>query len=564
MKKIYTLVAAVLTTVAMSAQTFYTPAVYKGAFPITDGTNGTTSNNWTAGWCNWDPENKVYPAPTMTVSADITANTTWSNTNTYQLVGNISVKNGAVLTVQAGTVIKGDINSKSCLIITAGSKIIAQGTQTQPIVFTSDEAVGTRAGGDWGGLIILGNGITNTACGTCTTNPNTNYIEGFTSTFPEILYGGNTNTDSSGVLSFVRIEFAGVALSATPNSEINGLTMGGVGSKTKIDHIQVSFSGDDSFEWFGGAVDAKYLVAFRGLDDDFDTDFGYAGRIQFGLALRDKDLSDAAGDSNGFESDNFSPGSGRTPITKAVFDHMTIVGPKRDGSTTLPVGEKFERGAYIRRNSAISVCNSIFVGWEKGLGIKDADTYNNFGATSLDSAAFFNNNELVVCNAYTQTSSGFGSNAFYAGIWGANDSTHTVSQISWVNAFPTNLNDTSLDFRLSSSSSVAATGASFTNSRFAGQVLSVKNNYSTAEAVTLYPNPAQSVTTLSFHTDASMIMNIAVYDITGKMVSIIKNDETISAGQQTITISTEKLSSGVYLVSLNADSFNKVVKLIVE
>lgn len=550
---------ASIIALGLSAQGFYTGVTYKGAFPVTDGLSGTSSNNWTAGWCNWDPENKVYPAATMTVSADITSNTTWTSANTYELSGIISVKNGATLTIQPGTVIYGD----SALIISAGAKINAQGTQTQPIVFTSKQSVGNRAPGDWGGLIILGNGITNTACGTCSTSPNTNYIEGFASTFPEILYGGNNNADSSGVLSYVRIEFAGVKLSSTNNSEINGLTMGGVGSKTKIDHIQVSFCGDDGFEWFGGAVDAKYLVSFRTLDDDFDTDFGHSGRVQFGLAVRDKDISDTGNDSNGFESDNFNPGTTRTPITKTVFSNMTIIGPKRDGTATLPGGEAFERGVYIRRNSGISICNSIVVGWEKGLGIKDSETYNNFGASSLDSAAFFNNNELVACGIYTQQTSGFGSASFYSSIWTSNDSTKTVSQIGWVNAFPTNLNDTTVDFRLNSSSAVA-TGAGFSNARFAGQIIGIENLIPTAEGVALYPNPAQNKTTLIFSLNNTVSVNINVYDITGKTVKIIKNNEAMSPGNHVITIPTAELSSGIYLVNINSESFNKVVKLVVE
>ena len=321
MKKIYTLAALALLSISTSAQTaFWTATSYKGAFPVTDGLTGTTSNDWTAGWANWDPQITPYPAATTTISANITTNTTWTSGNTYLLVGNISVTPGKTLTIQPGTVIRGDKASKACLIITKGAKINAQGTVTNPIVFTSNE--NSRNPADWGGIVILGNGIINTPCSTCPTSPNSNFIEGFATQLPETAYGGNNNTESSGTMSYCRIEFAGVALSTTPNSELNGLTMGGVGSGTKIDHIQVSFGGDDAFEWFGGAVDAKYLIAFRGLDDDFDTDYGYAGRIQFGLVVRDKDISDAAGDSNGFESDN-SGGTGlnRLPITKTIFSN---------------------------------------------------------------------------------------------------------------------------------------------------------------------------------------------------------------------------------------------------
>ena len=357
MKKIYTLAAAALLSATAVAQSpFWTSTSYKGAFPITDGITGTTSNDWTAGWANFDPQITVYPATTQTISGSITSQT-WSPSNTYLLTGTVAVASGNTLTILPGTVIRGDKNTKACLIITKGAQINAQGTVTSPIVFTSNET--SRNPADWGGVVLLGNGIINTACSTCPTSPNTNNIEGFATVFPEIAYGGNNNAESSGTMSYCRIEFAGVALSTTANSELNSLTMGGVGSGTKIDHIQVSFGGDDGFEWFGGAVDAKYLISFRTLDDDFDTDYGHAGRVQFGLIVRDKDISDVAGDSNGFESDN-SGGTGlnRLPITKTIFSNITSIGPKRDGTVALPVGEKFERAIFTRRNRAKSASKS--------------------------------------------------------------------------------------------------------------------------------------------------------------------------------------------------------------
>ena len=176
-------------------------------------------------------------------------------------------------------------------IITRGSKIHAQGTAQAPIVFTSAEADVDRAPGDWGGVLILGNGIINQPGGVAS-------VEGLAVT-SDTEYGGNDNSDSSGVFSYCRIEFSGIALQ--PNKETNGLTLAAVGNRTKLDHIQISFSGDDGIEWFGGHNNSKYLISFRSLDDDFDIDFGAKGNVQFGLVVRDADLSDAAGDSNGFE-----------------------------------------------------------------------------------------------------------------------------------------------------------------------------------------------------------------------------------------------------------------------
>jgi hypothetical protein len=569
MKKIYTLAALVLLSMSTTAQNaFWTGTTYKGAFPVTDGATGTTSNNWAAGWTNWDPENTTYPTPTATISANITTNTTWTSGNTYLLVGNIAVTPGNTLTIQPGTVIRGDKTSKACLIITAGAKIDAQGTVTQPIVFTSNEnpSGNGRAPADWGGVVLLGNGVINTACATCATAPNKNYIEGFATAFPEILYGGNDNTESSGKMSYVRIEFAGVALSATPNSELNSLTMGGVGSGTQLDHIQASFGGDDAFEWFGGAVNAKYLIAFRGLDDDFDTDFGYSGRVQFGLIVRDKDISDGAGDSNGFESDNFNPGIGRTPITKAVFSNITCVGPKRDGSTTLPAGEKFERAIFTRRNTAISVHNSIFVGWEKGWHVSGSSTFDNYNATTSPDSMGVVRSCIIANNLFPHFvfDAGGATAAWYNTYAGAHaiDTVSTVSQIGFVNAFPTNLEDNS-DFRLTAAS-VAASGADFSGTQFSGGFVGINETSKVIEnSFNVFPNPAGNQTTLAFSLVEKNNVTVAIYDVLGHLISTEVQNSAFDKGNNTISLNTSALSNGIYYISLDVNGAKETKKLII-
>jgi hypothetical protein len=139
-----------------------------------------------------------------------------------------------------------------------------------------------------------------------------------------------------------------------------------VGSGTTIDHIQVSYSGDDSYEWFGGSVNMKYLVAHRGWDDDFDTDNGYSGKIQFFLSLRDPASADQS-ESNGFESDNDSDGSTLSPFTSPVFVNGTVIGPLATPTTTVHV--KYGHAVQIRRGSRTSIYNTVFAGWPKGLYI---------------------------------------------------------------------------------------------------------------------------------------------------------------------------------------------------
>ena len=220
----------------------------------------------------------------------------------YTLKGWVYICDGAELTIEPGTVIKGDKATKAALIVERGGKLIAQGTADAPIVFTSAQAPGQRRPGDWGGVII---------CGKAKNNQKEMQIEGG----PRTKHGGNDDADNSGVLSFVRIEFAGYPFKA--DQEINGLTLGSVGSGTKIDHVQVSYSNDDSFEWFGGAVNCKYLVAYKGWDDDFDTDNGFSGKVQFGLSVRDPKIADQS-QSNGFESDNCADGAQVPPYTTAT------------------------------------------------------------------------------------------------------------------------------------------------------------------------------------------------------------------------------------------------------
>ena len=287
---------------------------------------------------------------------------------TYIMKGWIYIAEGAELTIEPGTVIKGDKQTRASLICERGGKLIAKGTAAEPIVFTSEEAPGTRKPGDWGGIII---------CGKARNNQQEMQIEGG----PRSKHGGDNDSDNSGVLSYVRIEFAGYPFQT--DQEINGLTLGSVGSGTQLDHIQVSYSNDDSFEWFGGTVNSKYLVAYHGWDDDFDTDNGFCGTVQYGLAIRNAKIADKS-QSNGFESDNNASGSDVAPYTNATFSNMTFVGPKMHtgmnfanktdfitGGAMNPNNGSalglFQSAMQIRRSSRLNVINSVAVGWPIGL-----------------------------------------------------------------------------------------------------------------------------------------------------------------------------------------------------
>jgi hypothetical protein len=286
------------------------------------------------------------------VYGTLRGNYTFEASKKYKLNGYVRVENGGALTIEAGTIIYGDFQTRGTLIIQRGGKIYANGTAEAPIVFTSYAAKGQRAPGQWGGVVI---------CGKAPNNQGTDVVlEGDYGG----IHGGNDPDDNSGVFKYVRIEFGGVAL--LPNQEINGLTMGSVGRGTELHHVQVSYNGDDAFEWFGGTVNCTHLIALGNIDDDFDVDFGYSGFVQYGIGLRAASNADQSG-SNGFEVDNDASGSGATPFTSASFANITVVGPQATSTTTFD--PLFGRAAHLRRNSRLQLYNSILAGYPRGLDI---------------------------------------------------------------------------------------------------------------------------------------------------------------------------------------------------
>ncbi|MBK5277716.1 MAG: hypothetical protein JJE09_02520 [Bacteroidia bacterium] len=323
----------------------------------------------------------------------------------YLLKGQVFVPNGVTLTIPEGTVIKGDKATKAALIIQPGGKLIANGTAAKPIVFTSSQAIGERDRGDWGGVILLGNAWVNQSAMPA--------IEGIT---PSQTYGNitspTTNADeNSGSLKYVRIEYAGVEL--TPNNETNSLTLGAVGSGTTLDFVQVSFGGDDGFEWFGGSVNAKHLISLSTWDDDFDTDFGWSGNVQWGLSVRNPFFADQSG-STAFESDNQGNAndipSGLAGYTKGVFSNVSVFGPLDfntglgSGTSARSISGNYTRAMHIRRRTALSLFNSVISGWSLGLTMDDQATLDNF----TSGAAVLSNNVLFAPN--TTANGEFGSN----------------------------------------------------------------------------------------------------------------------------------------------------------
>jgi len=321
-------------------------------------------------------EGPINVPSTTTLTGNINTTTTLTSDKVWTLKGYVYVTDGAKLIIQPGTTIVSDVAEKGALCIERGSQIIAEGTQSKPIVFTSGRPEGQRSPGDWGGIVILGRAKTNRS-----SEPT---IEGGIGR----PYGGTNDSDNSGVMRFVRIEYAGIA--AMPNSEINALTLGGVGNGTILENIQTIYANDDAFEFFGGTVNGKNLYAYATADDDFDFDFGYTGTITNGVAKRDPQFVDSGDAGNGVECDNDGTGSAAQPYTHPKLFNMILVGPNTSSALA-----NHNLGLRFRRATQFTMKNSVVWGWMKGgLSLESNET----AQFVKDGVSVFENNSVGTFN----------------------------------------------------------------------------------------------------------------------------------------------------------------------
>jgi hypothetical protein len=376
----------------------------------------------------------------------------------YLIQGQTFVRSGKVLTIQAGTIIKGDKATKGTLVIDKGGKIEAKGTATEPIVMTSNLPAGSRDRGDWGGLVILGNAPVNQ------TDPS---IEGIT---PAVVFGGTVDNDNSGTLEYVRVEYAGIEL--TPNNETNSITLGGVGSGTKMEYCQVTYGGDDGFEWFGGSVNGKYLISFASWDDSFDVDFGYTGKNQFGLEVRYPSFADQSG-SNSFECDNGPNDNVTTLLTTGVFSNFTCIGPKATDAQS--INANYQHSLDLRRRTAVTIANSVFIGYATGLRMNQQSVYTNYAAGT---GKLLNN--ILVIPSSKAFAVGSGMTATTADLKTWFEATNTLITTATADAFGTLGLATNLAFganvvsaypsnpNFAVTTGTLASGAAFTDAKLAG------------------------------------------------------------------------------------------------
>jgi hypothetical protein len=545
MKKIYQTLLLALSLGTATAQTaFWTPTNYKGAFDC-------SANMWTDNWTNFDPQNTNYPAPTMTVSANITSNTTWATGQTVFLNGQIYVTGNSVLTIQPGVVIRvSSLITGSSLIITKGSQLQAMGTAAQPIVFTSDKAAGSRGVGDWGGIIILGQATNNLPGGL-------GNIEGLPIGFNSE-HGGTNDNDNSGTLAYVRNEFGGYPYQV--NKEINAFTFGSVGKGTTVHHLQTSYNNDDSYEWFGGTVDAKYLVAFRDLDDNFDCDNGFRGNVQFGLIVRDPALADnpSISTSEGFECDNDAGGTAATPKTSPVFSNITAIGPYR-GSSATSVASGYRRAARLRRNCEVKIFNSVFTDFKNGLFVDGTACDANAGTGTLK----FKHNIIATTSGVTpKTVETTTANTVVNPTWFAtqpNDSLVTTSGLL-VNPY----NYTAGDYRPVCTNTLLTGGANFSDPAFvAGGITGVNELDNSTKLIGLYPNPSTGETNLVINTSSAFNISADVYSVTGQLVAKPYTNYNVETGMNVLPINASELANGIYFITVQYGSKTETIKLVV-
>lgn len=533
------------------------------------------------------------PTKLLSNSGEITSNRTLSKDTIYIIDRPVYVRPGAKLTIPAGTILKGKVSGAGIgtLIIDRGAQIDAQGTATEPIVFTSAAAPGSRTTGDWAGVIIVGKASINKQITIEGGNFNVDHdLNPSTPPSNSPLISGSDDNDNSGIMRYVRIEYAGYPIA--PNSEVNSLSCYGVGRGTTLEYIQSSYGNDDDFEFFGGTVDAKYLVGYGGVDDKIDTDFGYRGRLQFIYIICDPQTADAAGDSNGLESDNNSAPDFAAPRTQPTISNMTIVGPLAFSSTANP---KYGHAARIRRNSLYYVYNSIFAGFPSELRFENG----SIQAADEDSIQFRNNifaGHKNSANTWLPNSGGFLPRGWVKETGFNNDTLVTINDVKFENIVDNTSSLTNAIASLKTGSPALGTasfshtplsssffttvtykgafpatgGALWTdgwtewnpqNRPYDGATSVNDKSFAQFELSQNMPNPFSTTTTIVFNVVKNSNLVFNVVDMMGR--SVYTHQDNYAVGTHTMEFDATNLPSGIYYMNVTDGLGVKTLKMVV-
>lgn len=345
------------------------------------------SGSWLERWTEFYPNKVDYSEPTTILKGDISSDIVLKKTNVYILIGNVFVTNNATLTIEPGTVIVADSNSKATLTITKGAKIMAQGSVTDPIIFTSDKD--SKRAGDWGGLFILGNAPTNKLGNIgflASVYPNLGPQD-----YAKLSYGGENVADYSGELNYVRIEYAGY--SSDSDKTRGALSFAGVGNTTKVSNVMVSYSESMSFNFVGGKLSTEKLVSLKAKGVDYNFNLGAVVELNNSLAVRSPYISSVYESScirvNSYlnkEDSNFYDNE-----TNVTVNHVTVLTDSKDIKTDLSMG-LIREAVYVGNHTTFKMNNSVISGFSKAVLLGNDIKLNDENLNKIQFVnSYFNN-----------------------------------------------------------------------------------------------------------------------------------------------------------------------------
>jgi hypothetical protein len=566
---------------------FFDVVSYHGAF--------NNSDNWALGWTALDQKgyfgDLVTPIVGQTIciqDADLQEGQTyfWTKENTYCLDGYVYLEAGGVLNIEAGTTIYGmesptSNDAASALIIAKDAQIFAEGTLTSPIIFTAEAVVDGSISPDetvnglWGGLVVLGNGTVARPGGS-------DFIEGIPNETRTGFGGGTTpnDTESSGVLKYISIRHGGAELA--PGSEINGLTLGAVGSGTTIDYIEIYANSDDGIEWFGGTVGVKHLISAFCGDDGMDYDFGWRGKGQYWFMIQAEDEG-----GNGGEHDGAKP-DGEAPFSKPTIYNATYIG---SGANSGNVDNEF--ALLFRDNAAGTYANSIFTDfYDQAISIEDlapgeGDSHQNL----------LNGDLNLLNNIWYEFGAGTGLGDIvdtYADgddpdasdvidHLGNNNNTLENPEVCQISrTIDGGLNPILSANSPAANNAIAPTDAFFDNVSFSGAFdqgfnwaagwtalsayghfgsecdfdVATEDLFATNKGYILNqntPNPAINYTSFEFVTPTRSVVSIEVYNVNGQLMTTLLSEEVVEGTHQ-VELNVTNFASGTYFVTMTSDS----------
>lgn len=344
------------------------------------------TNNWLTNWTEFNPAEEDYDEPTQILTGNITKDLKLEKRHVYLLVGSVFITNKSVLTIEPGTVIIGDYQTKGSLTISKGSGIVANGTETDPIIFTSNRSV--KRAGDWGGVMILGNAPTNKFGNGSVANF---YSQLETSNYVNTNYGGKNVNSNSGLMKYVRIEYAGTRLKG--GGYFSGLLLAGVGRETVLDHIMVSYSGGNSIEVWGGNVSLNKMVSYKANINDFKFNYGSQGKLSNSLVLRSPYVSN----SNGARClqvksyDKIDEVDFTKKLTSVEATNLTLLNTSNDIKEDIKMGLVRE-AVYVAENASLDMNKSVISGFNPAVLFEDKIVVNQENLEKIKfSNMFFNN-----------------------------------------------------------------------------------------------------------------------------------------------------------------------------